>query len=278
MKLNFASFCAAVFGAILACAFCFVVGFPRAERAADRAASSVLGASDSLELQERLAGLEAELRRLQDEVQALRATAPIRDADEEARASTGQPQVDLRKLGAELARRESEQERKRVEGLGTNELFAEMRKALRKDRAEARVLLAALLRRPLTKRQRADVLSRLGFLDREAGDLHASESKLLEAVRTGANTSEGAWASYELALTVSALGDHARALEVARSIERTPDLSDWIRFHGAWATATLTEKAGSLEAAKSLYAELLASCRGKAGFEWLVRDLERRLR
>lgn len=233
-------------------------------------------AAPATELAPRLTRIEEALHRLTREVERMRGTSstPTRVVEQE-RVPTAS---DATALANAIDRAQQSKERARIAKLTDAELFAEARKARRDQPQQARDLLAALMRRPLNVKQRTEALTALGALERKRGNLRAAETALTNAVQAGANTPEGAWASYELALTVSDLGDHARALAITRPIETTPGLTDYIRLHGAWAKATLTEKAGDPNGARVLYEQLIANCKDKDGFQWLVDDLTRRLR
>ena len=67
------------------------------------------------------------------------------------------------------------------------------------------------------------------------------------------------------------------ALEIARTIGEVQGLGDWVRVHGEWATAVLSEKNGDFEGAKGHYQRLVAECADDEQFAWLVADLSGRL-
>ncbi len=222
-----------------------------------------------------LALIQNQLAQLTDEVAKLREAraAPLRVPVSEA----GDLPLDEAALTAALERVEATRAAKRLAGLTDQQLLDEARRLRQKDPISTQTILGTLLERQLEPSMRSKALAQLGVAHRRGGDLAKSEQLLFEASQLGGVTDEGAYASYQLALTVSARGDPVRALAIADTVAQNREIDTWVRMHGEWAKATLTEETGDVVSARAQYERLLAEYGGDKQHQWLVNDLTKRL-
>lgn len=217
----------------------------------------------------RLENLENEVERLSRELANLRTTrgdmsrVPVNSGAEEA----GGP------MGAEPESSTPES----LDHLSEHQLLSEARRLGREEPLAAQRHLEALLERTIPLEQRVPALALLGQIHRKAGDLVAAERALEEAVASGAGTDDGAWASYELALTLSARGDDLRALDLIKTTPETPHISVWNRRHAEWAVATLMAKTGDTKGARARFSELVETCKDDEEFAWLAAKARKQL-
>lgn len=173
------------------------------------------------------------------------------------------------------------QERARLDALPAAELRAMARALLydKKDSAGARQMLETLLERPLDNLERGAVLTDLGIVQRDAQNLPASEKALLGAIDLlGIDSSDGAWAAFQLAWTAHGRKDDVRALAVFDSVARSAGVGEGLRFEARWNAAKLALAAGDAGRARADFESLLRECGSKESYGHIVKDIQARLK
>jgi hypothetical protein len=181
--------------------------------------------------------------------------------------------AEARRTTAELAARTArfaaaeeaaEAEQRRLEGLSTAALLAEIRKRTKMrwgDDSATRTAVGAVLRmceillpRPLSAGERHETLLAKGVAARWNDDRASSESSLREALdRAGPATREGRSAAWELGNTAAWSKDHRAAAEWFLSIARQPESGAGERAHTRFIAASHFAAAGDAARARDEY-------------------------
>ena len=232
-----------------------------------------LASSASMNLQN--GSLETELARLRQENAELREQLSLA-AEHKPATGGAETKADEQLAEANSTAGEASQA-DALAARSTTELLSDVQALRKTDSEQARTLVDALLARNLEGPERAQALNQLGFLERRAGDLLAAERAFHEAAIAGAHTDHGAWATYELALTLSERGDHAAASTVLELMDPVPNMSRWCDVHLRWANATIALRGGDEDAARAQFEAIVSAYDGDSEYQWMADQVRRQL-